>query len=356
MDKNRIRFKHILYFLGITLPIYCFSILSYVGIIAPINVIVLLCTQCISLSLWLMYTSIVPSLHGEVRIKLRESPETFNDYTTSVTTRSSFMTFSIACLALIGVALFNKEHELTSSFLFSGVFFSVSIILFIISLDVHDTAKNPPFNNSSGTQNIFRRGAPTYQIGQSFIVCGLVSGLYIIHSLLCISVAYIWVIVYMTTNLSTKRIEGYIWQRYIYIIIFFFLAFAPILYLNGVWKNIDFFLFLSYILIFLFFCFAVIAIPFKITPIHAENSLKNRILRFLPKLKKNCKIFYRFICLLLCVALKRSKSAFDEIFSYSKKQVFNLTERGKITAKKYIYKMTQYIQRLRQIDKDDKKQ
>lgn len=287
MDKNKLQFEHILYFLSTTIPVYSFLVLSYFNIV-HVDIIILLCTQCVSLSSWLIYTAIVPSLHGEIRIRLTDSLEAFNDYTTSVTTRSSFMTFSIGCLALIGFALFNKNENLQSAFLFAGIFFSIAIILFIVSLDVHDTAKNPPFNNASGTQRIFRRGAPSYQIGQSYIVCGLVSGSYVINPILSIIISYVWVIAYILSNLSTKKIQGYLFRRYMYLLVFFILSFFPILYFESI--DINIYTILSCALPIVLLLFSAISIPLKVDVIIEDVNYSFRFSRYFIDIYISCKL------------------------------------------------------------------
>lgn len=204
--SNFIRKSHLFMFLAFALPIWMFSLFLKIQLINPINtsIWILFLVQTIPLVSWLVYTSIIPSLIGEIRLGLEEQEEALSEtVSTSVTTRATFLALTVAGIALLGFQVINAGNTISMYYL-SIALFVLSFLSFVISTDVSDSAKNVPFRTSQRGVILTRRGARYYQYGFTYMICAFAISMTNISEVFCIMFIVLWDIFYLCANLPTQ--------------------------------------------------------------------------------------------------------------------------------------------------------
>lgn len=203
--SNRIRVSHLFMFVALALPVWTFSLLLKLQIVILIESSpwVLFLVQTIPLVSWWLYTSLVPSVIGEIRLGLATQKEALSQtVATGVTTRATFLAIAIAGMALIGLEVM-KPASAPSLYSLGMTLFILSFLAFVISTDISDSAKNVPFRTSQRGVILTKRGARYYQYGLTYMIIAFAVSMAKVGEVFCVGFVVLWDIGYLLANLPT---------------------------------------------------------------------------------------------------------------------------------------------------------
>lgn len=229
--KPKISISHTIMFILFALPSWIISFTIKDNIMKAFDgsIWLILSIQTIPLiSLWI-YTSVVPSIIGQIRSAITNETEDLSETVPiSVTTRVAFLAISLAGFALIGLNIGTNINNYPSLLILSIIYFILSFITLTLSTDISDSAKNIPFRRSKAGVILTRRGARLYQYGLTFLICGFACFVAQINEVLSYVFIIAWNLMYILTNLPTKKSEYNIKYTLYILIMSYLLMLFPI--------------------------------------------------------------------------------------------------------------------------------
>jgi len=207
--------RHLIMFVLLSAPVWVFSLFVKLNLIGKTETStwILVQIQTIPLVSWWVYTSLVPSIIGEIRCSLGTNKEDVSETVpTAVTTRASFLAIAVAGIALIGLEVL-KAPTATSLYLLSMSLFILAFVAFVVSTDISDSAKNVPFRTSTRGVILTRRSARYYQYGLTYMICAFALAMVKVGEIFGIIFIFLWDVLYLVANWPTEYSASYIARR-----------------------------------------------------------------------------------------------------------------------------------------------
>lgn len=193
-------------------PLWFVALCSHGGIIPPLDVSLelLICIQTIPFVAWCIYVSLIPSTIGQIRSALNGSEQhVFEGVSTEVTTRACFLAAALAGMAIVGAQI-SAAGKVPLLLWLSMGYLTLSFVALVLSTDVTDSAKNPPFKDTADCETLTRRGSRLYQYGLTWLICAVASSIGQIEEELGILLVVVWNGAYIACNLPTTRVRLYL--------------------------------------------------------------------------------------------------------------------------------------------------
>jgi len=194
--------------------------------------------QILLVSLWNIFTSVMPSTIGEIR-QSYNSKSIDNSHSLvaiNLTTKVAFLSVSIAGIAFLGIIRTDLHGSVL--YIYSIMSYSLAFICFFISTDLYDSSKNTPYmQHPDRCLMLTKRAARIYQIGLTNFILAICSSIFLVNNIIGAIVTIIAIFLYTYYNRPTMPINGKKGSYLFYFFLSLTFCLAPYILFCFFWGN-----------------------------------------------------------------------------------------------------------------------